>query len=247
MPDPLKIALVGDYSPDVPAHRAIPRALALAGESMGAEVAPGWLATDAIDVGSRDALRVFDAIWCVPASPYASMQGALHAIRTAREEGIPFLGTCGGFQHALIEYARNVLGLLDADHAESNPQAALALVAPLACALVEARGTIRFAAGSRLADVYGAPAAVEGYRCSYGLNPTYRARLEDGRLLVAATDDDGDVRAVELHGHPFFFATLYQPERSALSGDDPHPLITAFVRAAAAARARRAEVLPAVV
>jgi CTP synthase (UTP-ammonia lyase) len=241
----VRIGLVGDYSADVPAHRAIPRALALAGAAGGVEVAPEWLATDAVDVRDRKALRAFDAIWCVPASPYASMQGALHAIRTAREEGIPFLGTCGGFQHALIEYARNVLGLLEADHAESNPQAARALVAPLACALVDARGTIRFAPGSRLAAIYGAPAAVEGYRCSYGLNPAYRTRLEDGRLRVVATDDDGDARAVELGGHPFFFATLYQPERSALAGDDAHPLITAFVRAAASFRASRAEAQPA--
>ena len=238
MAETIRIALVGDYSAGVPAHVAIPKALALAAAAVGAEVEAAWLPTDGIDTEDHEALRAFDGIWCVPASPYRSMEGALHAIRTAREEGIPFLGTCGGFQHALIEYARNVLRMVDADHAESNPDAATAIVAPLACALVEARGTIHLTAGSRLAAIYGTRSAVEGYRCSYGLNPEYRARLNDGRLHVAAVDDDGEVRAVELDGHPFFFATLFQPERSALAGEDAHPLITAFVRAAAEARAR---------
>jgi CTP synthase (UTP-ammonia lyase) len=240
MADKVRIALVGDYSPDVPAHVGIPLSVALAAGVVGAEPELHWLATDSIDVSRREPLCGYDGIWCVPASPYRSMEGALHAIRTAREEGVPFLGTCGGFQHALVEYARNVLGMLDADHAESNPEALTAVVAPLACALVEARGTIHLMPGSRLAAIYGTPSVVEGYRCSYGLNAAYRARLDDGGLRVAATDDDGDVRAVELGTHPFFFGTLFQPERSALSGGGAHPLITAFVRATAEARARRA-------
>ena len=93
-------------------------------------------------------LAAFDGVWCVPASPYANTEGALNAIRVAREHRIPFLGTCGGFQHAVIEYARNVLGWTAADHAEVNPQAALALIAPLSCSLVEKTGEIRLAAES---------------------------------------------------------------------------------------------------
>lgn len=101
---PLRVALVGDYDPAVIAHQAISRALALAAEACGRPVQPQWLPTESI---SRDAdLDDFDAIWCVPASPYRSMDGALRAIRYARERGVPFLGTCGGFQHAVLEYAR---------------------------------------------------------------------------------------------------------------------------------------------
>jgi len=167
----------------------------------------------------------------VPGSPYASIDGALRAIRFAREHGRPFLGTCGGFQHALIEYARNVLGLADADHAESSPEAEMPLIAPLSCALVGARGTIRFVPGSALAAIYGAPEAVEGYHCSYGLNPRYRSLLESSPLRISAVDEAGEVRGVELAGHPFFVATLFQPELSALAGT-PHPLVRAFVAAA---------------
>ena len=75
------------------------------------------------------------------------MDGALRAIRFARETPRPFLGTCGGFQHALIEYARSVLGWADADHAESAPGAGRAVVSPLSCALVEAIDVVRGGTG----------------------------------------------------------------------------------------------------
>src|SRR5439155_3997402 len=130
-------------------------------------------------------------------------------------------------QHALIEYARNVVGLADAAHAETDPGAARPLIAPLACALVERTGPVRFVPGSRLRDLYGAAEADEPYRCRYGLNPHYEAEVLTGALRVAARDADGEVRAVELDGHPFFVATLYQPERAALAGRS-HPLIEAF-------------------
>jgi CTP synthase (UTP-ammonia lyase) len=106
----------------------------------------------------------------------------------------------------------------------------------LTCGLVEADGAIRFVPGTRLAAIYGVPEIVETYHCRYGLSPTCAPRFATGPLRVAARDLDGDVRAVELEGHPFFMAALYQPERSALGGR-AHPLIRAFV--AAAARAGR--------
>jgi len=166
----------------------------------------------------------------VPGSPYASAEGSFAAVRTARERGIPYLGTCGGFQHALIEYARDVLGLVEADHAESNPAAALALIAPLSCSLAETTGQIRLHDGTRIRAIYGQAQITEGFNCNYGLNPDYAALLHDGGLHITATDAEGQARAVELDGHPFFVATLYQPERSALRGA-VHPLIAAYLQA----------------
>jgi CTP synthase (UTP-ammonia lyase) len=226
----VRIALVGDYDPDVTAHAAIPRALALAGEVAECEPAADWIATPDLADGAEQRLAPYHAVWCVPASPYASMEGALSAIRFARETGRPFLGTCGGCQHALIEYARDALGLSDADHAESNPEAALQLITPLACALREARDRIRLLAGTRIRAIYGRDEIEEGYNCSYGLNPAFRGLLEASPLHNSGVDEVGDVRVVELEGHPFFVATLFQPERSALAGA-PHPLIGAYLRA----------------
>ncbi|HEX7241619.1 MAG TPA: CTP synthase, partial [Longimicrobiaceae bacterium] len=227
------VGLIGDHDPAVTAHRAIPRALELAAASLGCGVEPAWLPTESLE-GDGAALDGFGGLWCVPASPYRSMEGALRGIRHARERGVPFLGTCGGFQHALIEYARNALGMADAGHAETHPGAGALVVAPLACSLVERTGRVRFAPGSRVREAYGADGAEEGYHCSFGLNPAYRAALEAGGLRFTGEDEAGDARAAELDGHPFFVGTLFQPERAALRGEVP-PLVRAFVRAAATA------------
>jgi CTP synthase (UTP-ammonia lyase) len=229
----IRIGLIGDHDSAVLAHQAIPRALELAGSALGAPVHYEWVPTEEI----RDASRVagFDALWCVPASPYRSMEGALRAIRFAREQGRPFLGTCGGFQHAILEYARHVLGWADAEHAETEPNAARPVITPLACALVEKTDTIRFHQGSILAAAYGCLETSEGYHCSYGINPAFLSAIVSGPLRVSAEDRAGEVRAVELERHPFFVATLFQPERAALIGRTP-PLVAAFVRATGAMR-----------
>lgn len=227
----LRIGLIGDRDDNVVAHRAIPRALALAGEAAAQALDVDWIATDTIGDVAR--LAAFDGLWCVPASPYRDMDGALRAIRHAREARRPFLGTCGGFQHAVVEYARNVLGWADADHAETAPDAARAVVVPLSCALVEVRDAVHLVTGSRCAQAYGVARIEEGYHCRYGLGATFRAALEGGPLRIAAVDDAGDVRALELDGHPFFVATLFQHERAALDGRCP-PLVRAFVDAIAA-------------
>jgi CTP synthase (UTP-ammonia lyase) len=104
----VRIGLVGDHDASVTAHRAIPLALRLAGDACGVAVEGEWLPTDEITSASR--ISRFDGLWCVPASPYRSMEGALLAIGHARLHPLPFLGTCGGFQYAVIEYARGVLG-----------------------------------------------------------------------------------------------------------------------------------------
>lgn len=226
-----RIGLIGDYDAAVLAHQAIPRALELAGDALGAPVHYEWVPTEEIRESSR--VSGFDRLWCVPASPYRSMEGALRAIRFAREQGRPFLGTCGGFQHAILEYARHVLGWANAEHAETQPNAARPVITPLACALVEKTDTIRFHQGSILAAAYGCLETIEDYHCSYGINPAFLSAIVSGPLRVSAEDRTGEVRAVELEGHPFFVATLFQPERAALIGKTP-PLVAAFVRATGA-------------
>ena len=107
---PARIALIGDHNPAVVAHRAIPLALGLAAGASGHPVDWAWVHTSTLVGDATAQLEMFDGIWCVPASPYANTDGALEAIRVAREHNVPFLGTCGGFQHALLEYAGAVWG-----------------------------------------------------------------------------------------------------------------------------------------
>jgi CTP synthase (UTP-ammonia lyase) len=227
----VQIGLIGDYSPEVVAHSAIPKALALAANETASDIDVTWLATATI-ARHRERLASVDALWCVPGSPYASLEGALLAIQFAREQDCPFLGTCGGFQHALIEYTRNVLGYAAADHAESHPSATMPLITPLSCSLVGVQGSIKLKADTQIRRIYGTEEVVEQYHCSFGLNPRYQSLLESGALEVTGRDAEGQPRVVELAGHPFFIATLFQPERSASSGR-VHPLLRAYVRAAA--------------
>jgi len=228
-----RVALVGDFNPDVTAHIAIPKALEISSVDTGHPIEAVWMPTNELST-SVNALQSFDAVWCVPASPYVSMEGALSAIRHARENGLPFLGTCGGYQHAALEFARHVLGLTKVDNGEIDPDAEMPLIAPLSCALVEQSGDIEFEEGSMLARIHGTTRVTETYHCSYGIAPNFVNLFDDSALRVTGVDVDGEPRAFELVSHPFFIGTAYQPERSALSGQ-PHPLINAFVAATAGA------------
>jgi len=224
----IRIALIGDYDAQVTAHQAIPVALGMAAEHTRLSVQWQWLATESINADTP--LDEFHGFWCVPASPYRNMDGALRAIRFAREQKRPFLGTCGGFQHAVLEYARNVLGWTDAEHGETSPDAAQVLLTPLACSLVEAVDNIHLLKGSLMAQAYETSEIREGYRCSYGVNPRFERELLKHELHSVGQDSAQGLRAVELSDHPFFVATLFQPERAALKGTLP-PLVRALVEA----------------
>jgi CTP synthase (UTP-ammonia lyase) len=234
MPEPLnistaRVALVGDRSPSVRAHARIPGLLDALAQRDQLVLDAYWIPTE--DAESADALAGFDAIWLVPGSPYRSEAGAIAAARTARERGIPFLGTCGGFQHAVLEFARNVCGLSGVDHAENQPEADDLLIVPLACSLVGHEGAVKVEAGSLAERVLGAERTVERYHCSYGTSPAYLDVLRAHGLRFSGVDEAGDVRIAELPDHPFFLATLFQPE---LAGDGtrPHPIIQVLATAA---------------
>jgi CTP synthase (UTP-ammonia lyase) len=144
------------------------------------------------------------------------------------------LGTCGGCQHMIIEYARNVLGMIEADHAESNPAAAQLLIIPLACSRSEITTVCTLLPGSRVAKIYGSQEITEQYGiCNYGPNAELWPALEQGGMHVTGVDEDGDARIIELDQHPFFIGTLFPPERSAFQGE-AHPLVRAFLETAKA-------------
>ncbi|MBF7688642.1 glutamine amidotransferase-related protein [Acinetobacter rathckeae] len=116
------ICLLGDFSDQVGAHKAINQSLCIASSKYQGRLTYQWVKTSDISDDIASQFSMYDAIWCVPGSPYENMSGVLNVLNYARTHKVPFLGTCGGYQHALIEYARNVLSILDADHAEINPE-----------------------------------------------------------------------------------------------------------------------------
>ncbi len=226
----LPIALVGDYdAQNIIAHKAIPRALEFANSSLGTNVSWHWINTATIKKDVASQLSEFSAIWVVPGSPYVNMEGVIDIIAHARITNKPFLGTCGGFQHALIEYARHVCRIQEADHAETNGEGTALIVSPLSCSLVGKAGQITVTPGSILHSILGETSDREEYHCNYGLNAEWRDRLESAGMHFTGFDNSGDVRAFELPTHPFFIGTLFQPERAALQGKN-HPLVTAFLK-----------------
>jgi CTP synthase (UTP-ammonia lyase) len=196
----------------------------------GIALDPYWVATP--DAATAD-LAGFDAIWVAPGSPYESADGAIAAVRTARERRIPFLGTCGGFQHALLEFARNVCGLSGVENAEVAPEAAEHLIVPLECSLKGHEEAVMIVPGTLAAKISGPGRRTERYHCDYGLNPDFLERLAAAGLAFSGFDDSGQVRIAELPGHPFFIGTLFQPELDG-DGSRPHPIIVALATAATA-------------
>ncbi|GLW72069.1 hypothetical protein Kpho02_43680 [Kitasatospora phosalacinea] len=231
-----RIALVGDRSPHVPAHRQGPRMLAALAAEGGPDVEPYWIGTQEVDA---EELAGFDGVWLVPGSPYRSEAGAVAAARTARERGLPFLGTCGGFQHAVLEFARHGCGITGAAHAEQQPDAGELVIVPLSCSLYRQEGGIRLVPGSAAARLLGAERATARYNCGYTLAPGYLEVLRAHGMRFTGHDLDGEVRVAELPSHPFWLATLFQPELSP-EHEGPHPFVRAFARAAVQAAARRA-------
>jgi CTP synthase (UTP-ammonia lyase) len=227
----IRIGIIGDYRPENASHVATNAALEHAAEALGLRVRSEWLPTDSLNA-HVSALREFDGLLCSPGSPYASMEGALAAIRYARENKRAFLGTCGGFQHAVIEFARNVLDVREAEHEETSPGASTLFISRLSCSLVDKTDRIKVKPGTQLGSIFGREEAVEQFWCSFGVNPKYAERLEAGGLRVSATDDGGgNIRAVELPSHRFFLGTLFIPQLSS-TATKPHPVMLAFVNAA---------------
>ena len=130
----------------------------------------------------------------------------------------------------LVEHARSVLGIDDARHRESSEDG-VPIVSLLACSLADTTIDIALVAGTKTASLYAPHAtAVERTTCNYGLNPEYGRVAHEGGMVVCATDDTGEVRAIERDDHPFFVATLFQPQLTSAPGE-PHPIWLGFVEA----------------
>jgi CTP synthase (UTP-ammonia lyase) len=234
---PIRIAVVGDRMSKFAAQDSIEDAVQHSAAALGTAAEVEWFATPKLDAGAAALLSEFDAVWCAPGSPYLSIDGALEGIRFARESRRPFLGTCAGFQHGVIEFARNVLGIENAHHAEYGTEASASplFIDELLCSLVGQAMQVRIV-DDNTRRLYGADDVVEQYYCRFGLNEAHRAALTNAGLVVAGIDRaDETTRVMRLVDHPFFYLTLFVPQTSSTPGR-PHPIITGYLGAALAAR-----------
>lgn len=222
-----RIAVVGDFNEQVTAHVAINASLDALKQTPDDDLDYEWVATP--DAEQVD-FTAYDGIWCTPASPYESEAGALRAIHYARTTGTPFFGSCGGYQYAVLEFARNVLGLVDADNTEVNPDTPTPVISGLSCSLVEVTDSVDLESGSRAAALNGDTRIMAAYHCSYGVNRIFIPEFDGSDMYFCGFDAEQDPRVFEHRSHPFFIGTAFQPERAALDGP-PHALVSAFVDA----------------
>jgi CTP synthase (UTP-ammonia lyase) len=219
------IALLGEYTPTFEPHVATVAAIEHSCNQLGIDICADWLSTADI---VPTLFECYDGIWVAPGSPYKDLDKTLWAIRYARENDIPCFGTCGGFQHMVIEYARNVLGFHDAQHAEYDPYASDLFISKLTCSLAGRTIQLQFLKNSQAAGIYRSTTAQEQYYCSFGINPNYVDILKQGPIRVSGADAEAEIRVIEYPGHPFFIGTLFVPQ-SRSSAEQPHPLVSAFL------------------
>ena len=244
MSEAVRIGILGDFNPEFRSHHATPDSLQHAAHKLDLKVESEWIPTPSL-IGSdaEKILESFDGLWASPGSPYKSFDGMLKGIEFARRRDWPFLGTCAGFQYALIEFARNVLGIADADSAENNSGSKNIVIYPVACAVPNRQGDtpklsgmvpeIRLRPGSYLQSFYGKKEIVtEEFFCNFEVNPEYEWCAMEAGFPVVARGSQGEIRAIESPAHRFFIATLFQPQLFSTE-KNPHPLVMAFVQAAA--------------
>ena len=174
-------------------------------------------------------VTAYDGVWLVPGSPYANDMAVLSALTEVRERGIPFLGTCGGMQYAVLEYVASVLGER-ATHAESDGESDDNVVTALACSLNGEERLVTPVPGTRFASWVPEP-FVGMHFCSYAPTVQAVAQLEAAGVVVGATAPDAGAEVLEFPDHPFYVTSMFQPHVGALAGAPVHPLVTAFVAA----------------
>jgi len=231
-----RIAIVADYDPSFPPHPATSAALVHTAQALKVDLTTEWLPTEPLAAeGWQHRLEPFHGFFIGPGSPYKSLQGGLNAVRFARESGRPLIATCGGFQHVVIEYARNVMGFSDAQHAEYDPYASCLFISALVCSLASKALLIDILPDTLAFRAYGCAQAQERYYCNFGINPEYRQDLENAGLVTAGVEageeqSRGESRILELPNHPFFLATLFVPQARS-TPTSTHPLVDTFMSA----------------
>ena len=225
-----KIAIIGDYNQNEESHCLIMEAIKDVAEEIQGELEAQWILSDELDV-SEEHLKVFDGFWFSPGSPYRDATNVLSAIQYARKNGVPALGTCAGFQHMVIEFARNVLGLYSADSEENDTECEDAVIVKLPHTLMNQKEQLEISdSNSILARTVGGNKFIGEYRCNYGFHEAYRSAFQNSDMIAAIVETkNGYLRGFELKAHPFFVGTLFIPQLD-FRGDSSYRIIKSFVR-----------------
>ncbi|MDG1945313.1 MAG: CTP synthase [Halioglobus sp.] len=249
----VRIAMVGKYVDLQDAYKSLNEALAHAGLQTLTDVKIEHIDAEEIERNGTEALKGVDAILVPGGFGDRGVEGKIMAVRYARENSIPFLGICLGMHVALVEYARNVVGLEGADSTEMNVSTQHPIVALITQWMnadgssvqrdeaSDKGGTMRLGAqpchledNSKVREVYGENTISERHRHRYEVNNNYLSQLQEAGMRVAGWSEDRSlVEIIELPDHPWFIACQFHPEFTSRPRGG-HPLFTSYIEAAIA-------------
>ena len=243
----VRIAVIGKYTGLVDSYKSVQEALIHGGIANDVGVDVSWLASDLFvnRERTRELLADFDGVLVPGGFGVRGIEGMLEAIGFARESGLPFFGICLGMQTAIIEFARNVIGLSDSHSSEFAPDCGNAVISLMEDQqhVTDMGGTMRLGAypcrlgpGTQAAAIYGAPQVSERHRHRYEVNNKYRDQfIEHGLNLSGLSPDGSLVEMIELQTHPWFIGCQFHPELQSRP-TRPHPLFASFIAAAVEAK-----------
>lgn len=247
----VKIAFVGKYVDLKESYKSLTEAIIHAGAALDTRVELQWVDSEKLEnLESAEAFKNVSGILVAGGFGYRGVEGKIKAINYARENKIPFLGICLGMQLALVEFARHVLKIEDANSSEFDDKCSNPIVylidefmdasgkKQIRTAKTPLGGTMRLGSyeckvkpNSLLAKVYNnAKNIKERHRHRYEANPKYRKEFEDKGLIVSG-ESEGLIEAVELNNHPFFLAVQFHPEFTSRL-ERVNPVICGFIKAA---------------
>jgi CTP synthase len=238
----LRIGIIGKYVTMPDAYLSVGESIRHAGFAIGAKTNIEWFEAERVPSElDADRLGQLDGIIVPGGFGERGIEGMIAAARIARENDIPYLGICLGMQIQVIEYARHVLGLSDAQSTEFTHSSSAPVISLLAeqMDVTDLGGTMRLGAwpamldeGSQVAELYGTTVVSERHRHRYEFNARYREQFEAAGLRCSGNSPDGRlVEFVELPGHAFFVGTQAHPEFKSRP-DRPHPLFLGLIKAA---------------
>ncbi|MFN8581872.1 MAG: CTP synthase [Gemmatimonadaceae bacterium] len=243
----VKVAVVGKYTELVDSYKSIQESIIHGGIANDVGVDVAWLSSDLFTdaARARELLAPYHALLVPGGFGVRGVDGMVEAIRAARETGMPFFGICLGMQVAIIEFARDVLGLDDSHSSEFAPECSNPVISLMEEQkhVTDMGGTMRLGAypcrlqrGSKVAEIYGVPEVSERHRHRYEVSNAYRERFfEHGMRLSGLSPDGSLVEIVEIVDHPWFVGCQFHPELQSRP-TRPHPLFAAFIAAAVTAK-----------
>jgi CTP synthase (UTP-ammonia lyase) len=230
---PLRISIIGDFTAGKHTHLALNEAVRHCQQHLEFSVETTWMGTENIPEPAS-LPNYTNALWIAPGSPYKNDEAVYKVIRWARENNFPLLGTCGGFQYMVVEYAKNVIGIVAAGHEESEPDASQLVITKLSCSLKGQHEEVLITdKDSWLYTVLKKDVITGFFNCNYGVNPAYTHKLQQTPFVFTAFSHNGEVRGLELKEHHFYKGTLFQPPLDS-TPEKPNALIMDFFRIARA-------------